>query len=167
MATVISEISFRALAKESPASGTVTGLGVREFKHALDFANIYASGISDSQNDLAYSDTRTISGAYTYDLTALTSQMDSVAVSFAEVTWIIVETKNTNTATLTIGGGSNPFIGIWTATGDGCKIGASGLFVWGSPVNGVAPVAGTGDIITLTPSTGSIEYKILILGRSA
>lgn len=168
MATVVSEVSVKALVNERPASGTVTGLGSREFKHLVDFATTYPSGTSNSQNDLVYSDTQTTSGTVTYDLLgSLTSQMDAVAVSFVEVCWIIIKAKHTSTSTLNIGAGSNPFAGMWMASGDGIKLGAGGVFVWGSPVNGVAPVASTGDILTVASSSGAIEYEILIIGRSA
>jgi hypothetical protein len=168
MATVVSEVTIKVRAYETPAAGTATGLGARSMNHAFDFFAALATGVAANQCDLVYSYTGSTAIAQTYDLNALTSQMDGVAVPMVKLKGLFVYNKSATTGQyLTVGAGSNPIAGLWAAAGDGAKVGPSSPFVLCNFVDGVSVVNATGDILTVTPATGTIAYDILLIGSSS
>jgi hypothetical protein len=70
-----------------------------------------------------------------------------------------------NANTITVGGGSNPFLGPW---GGGTKLlGKSGVSIDVNHLDGYAVTAGTGDILKLTSSGGvNVKCVVLLLGLS-
>ena len=145
-------------------------LGTASMTHLLSLVKGYGNGTSAGQFDVVYSDTHTAAGsAKTYDvLGSLSSVLTGSAISFVTLCGIIVKNKSTtSTEILSIGAGANPVTGLWIATGDGIKVGPSGMFVWLDPVDGIAPVAATGDTLTIDPGADTIEFDIILLGRSA
>lgn len=146
-----------------------TGLSLtKTVPHYLDFAADYATGTGSYQQDTAYSVTLSLAGsAQTIDLRGVTGAFGS-ALTFAEVTGVIVKNKATTTGyNLTIGAGSNPWITWLIATGDGVVLGPGGLFVVTSPLDGYATTGGTGDILTFDPGANTFSVDVVILGRSA
>ena len=131
---------------------------------------IGASGTSDDQVDRVWStDDSVANGAPdTFDLAgSLTSKADgTTTITFAEITHIVLQ-HTSGTGDLSLGAGSNPVSTLWGASGDAVVIGPGGLFVWSSPTNGAAVTAGTGDILTISSSSGTIGYSLMVVGRSA
>ena len=126
----------------------------------------YADGNSANQIDLVYSDSFSVASGtpITYDLAgSLTSILDGSAVTFTKVRGIAI-VQRTGAGILAIGAGSNPLLGWVGATGDAVNIGTLGYLVICDPTNSYAVTAGTGDILTLTSSTGTITGDLLIWG---
>lgn len=126
----------------------------------------YADGSAANQIDLVYSDTFSVASGtpITYDLTgSLLSILDGTAVNFTKIRGIAI-VQRTGAGILQIGAGSNPQLGWVIATGDGVNIGTLGCFVICDPTNSYTTTAGTGDILTLTASTGTITGDLLIWG---
>lgn len=163
---VNADITIRVSAKESRSND----LGTSKLTHLLELVRSYGSGTSSNQFDVVYSDTHSAAAsAKTYDvLGSLASVLTGATVSCVDLCGIVVKNKSTTSGdVLSIGAGSNPVTGPWIASGDGVKIGPGGIFVWLDPVDGISPVAGTGDVLTVDPGAKTIEFDILLLGRSA
>lgn len=164
--TVKTDLALALSVKEEESNDLGNTRGVFNF----DLAKFFASGTGSNQFDRVYTDTQTASGsAVTYDvLGALSSVLTGDAISFVTLCGIFIKNKSTtSTEVLSIGGGSNPIAGLWGAGGDLVKIGPGGLFVWLDPVDGITPVAGTGDILQIDPGADTIAFDLVLLGRSA
>lgn len=160
------DVSAKAVERE-------TGIGVgsvaSQLIHSLVFGGEYQNGTAASQNDVVFSGSASISTATTLDVRgALSSVLTGDSVSFVELTALILK-NNSSTAGqyVTVGAGSNPVASLWAASGDAAIVGPGGLLVLTSPIDGYATVAGTGDVITLTPATGTISVDYVLVGRSA
>lgn len=128
-------------------------------------------GTSANQADLVWSDSGSVASGtpVTVDLRgSLTSILDGGAVSFVEVVGLYIKNKSTTTSqNLQIGGGSNPWITHLGASGDVIVLGPGGRLLLESPLDGYAVTAGTGDILQIASSSGTISYDVVIYGRSA
>ena len=165
--TVATTVNLRVEALHRETQGFT---GTSKLAHVAQHLASYATGTSDSQLDEVYQISATASAsADTYDLlNNLVDNLDGSTVSFVECCLIMVSNKSTTAGEcLLVGGGSNPFTGMWGASGDIIKVGPGGAFFWSSPIDGAAPVAGTGDILTIDPGANNIAYDLIILGRSA
>jgi len=164
--TVKTDLALALSVKEEASGDLGNTRGVFNF----NLAKFFASGTGSNQFDVVYSDTHeAAASAKTYDLLgSLTSVLTGSAISFVTLNGIFIKNKSTtSTEVLSIGGGSNPVSGLWGAGGDLIKVGPGGLFAWFDPVDGITPVAGTGDILQIDPGSDTIEFDILLLGRSA
>ena len=75
-----------------------------------------------------------------------------------------------NTTALTIGGGTNPFAGIWGTAGDQIVIPPGGMFLIAAAGAAGLGTAGAGasDILRVANASGAAaDYQIVIIGRSA
>lgn len=126
----------------------------------------YADGASASQIDYVYSDSFSVASGspITYDLAgSLVSILDGSAVTFTKIRGFAI-VQRTGAGILTIGAGSNPLLNWVVATGDGVNIGTLGYLVICDPTNAYTVTAGTGDVLTLTSSAGTITGDLLIWG---
>ena len=149
-----------------------SALKTSSLQHLINYVKVTVNGTTDAshQQDLVYSEQNTATAsANTLDVAAsLTSKLTGAAVTMVEVTAICVVNKSTTSGeVLIIGAGSNPLLNWVNATGDAVKVGASGVFLITSPLNGYAVTATTGDILTIDPGAATISYDIILLGRSA
>ncbi len=145
-------------------------LGTSRLIHSLVQNLYYPTGAGASQLDVVYhASASAAAAADTYDvLGSLSSVLTGDAISFVTLCGIIVVNKSTtSTELLTIGAGSNPITGLWAASGDAIKIGPGGVFLWLDVQDGITPVAGTGDVLTIDPGADTISYDLALLGRSA
>ena len=144
--------------------------GTSQFLHQFDFFTSYENGTGANKINAVYSSPATaISGATDVDLRAsLASVLDGSTVSFPIVVGVFIKNLSTTTGQyITVGAATNPWITWLGASGDAVRVGPGGIFALTSPVDGYATTSGTGDILTLTPATGSPSYSMLIIGRSA
>jgi hypothetical protein len=112
--------------------------------------------ISLSSSDITkvYSATRSVSSADTFDVTSGLTHAFGAALVYASVKGLVI--LNTHaTASIVVGGGSNPLLGTDQYT---VKAGQA-LYVPCVPVT----VDGTHKVLTVTPS-GAVTYSLLILG---
>lgn len=145
-------------------------LGTAKLTHLIALALTLVDGTTDgTQVNRVWSDSGSVAAGVPVEidlLGLLTSQLDGSTVSFVDMVGVFIKIL-TGSGNLEIGAGSNPWITWLKATGDAVVItGANAVFVWLCP-NGKAPTATTGDILTLTSSSGTITYEIAIIGRSA
>lgn len=158
---VSTDVQLKFSVKESRSND----LGDSKMVHLLELARGYGSGTAASTFDVVYSDTASIASGTPLSLDllgSLTSVLTGQTVSFVKLCGVIVKNKSTTSGQyLTLGGGSNALSGF------SGKADPSGVFVWFSPIDAMAPVAGTGDILQIASATGTISCDILLLGRSA
>ena len=147
-----------------------------EFDPNLSRIQALAGGVAAGQADLMYAAERSVATASNDDIDLSGSLTDAfgVTITMAEMVGIIIvnEAKNgtANTTDLTIGAGSNPFIGFLGATDTigPIKPGGSFMLFAGDAAGIGAVTAGTGDILRIANSAGATAtYQIAILGRTA
>ena len=139
-------------------------------KHRLAYEKTFESGTTDGTHmDRVWSsDADATTTPQDADLIGgLTSVLDSGnAASFADLCVVaLCNDESSGGDDLVMGAGSNPLVGIG-ATGDIANVKPQGLLLWVAPY-GVAPVAGTGDILRLVASAGTVPKRVLFAGRSA
>ena len=153
-------------------------LGLGSKTHRVDYPGTlnngkYASGTGNNQQDLVWSDQRTlVATSEQLDLAGvLTAAIGGAALTFVEVRGICVVNRSTTAASrLIVGAGANPaFDGLFNATGDGVKVPASGIFFWHAPLDGggLTVTATTGDMLTIDSGAATVTYDIVIWGVSA
>lgn len=136
-----------------------------------------ANGTGVSQADLIFVDERSVASATNddIDLAGVLANPLGGTLSFVEIVALIVinapKSGAANTTNLTIGGGTNPFIGFLGGTTPTIgPIRPRGFVYLGCPADvGIGAVtAGTGDILRIANSSGAAAtYQIGIVGRSA
>jgi hypothetical protein len=134
-------------------------------------------GTAANNADLIFVDQRTVATATNDDIDLAGSLTDAfgVTITFAEIVAVLVIngpiSGSANTTDLTIGAGSNPFVGFLGGTAPTIgPIKPGGVFmIFAGDAAGVGTVtAGTGDILRIANSSGaSATYQICIIGRSA
>lgn len=160
------DLTVKAVERETGVGvGSTSSQIVHQIAAALSFAN----GTSASQMDVIHSGSLSISGASTLDCRGgLSSVLTGDAISLVEITWIVLYNKSSTSGEyITVGAGSNPVTSLWGASGDAIVVGPGGLLVIGSPIDGYGTTAGTADIVTITPATGTISVDYILIGRSA
>lgn len=127
----------------------------------------YANGIGASQINAYFSDTRTLAATNeSFDLNAITDAYGTV-LNFLTIKLLYIRNKSANSGeNLSLSGnfldgdaGNGPLGGTSPIT----IIGASGIFLWNSPILGATVTNTTKDAITLT-NTASFAYDIIIGG---
>lgn len=95
-------------------------------------------------------------------------------ITFAELVAVAIlseaEDGTANTTNVTVGGGTNPFVGFWGTSGDQIVLTPGRMMlVAGDSAAGIgAVVASTGDILRLANAAGATaKVQVAILGRSA
>lgn len=145
------------------------GAQAGNLRHVLDFEADWTSGTTASKADLVYSlnDVSYTTTPVDYDLRgSLTSKLDASAVVAVEVVCVIVKNEST-TGDLYVGGDANaiPFFG---AAADYLIVKPGGLLVLCSGSDPAwATTAGTGDILQISASAGTVVGDVIVLGRSA
>lgn len=136
-----------------------------------------ANGTGVAQADLIFVDERTVASASNddLDLAGVLANALGGTLTFVEIVAIIIinapKSGAANTTNLTIGGGTNPFVGFLGGTTPTIgPIRPGGFVMLGAPADvGIGTVtAGTGDILRIANSSGAgATYQIGIVGRSA
>lgn len=149
-------------------TGVGTGSAIAQMAHAAAVEALIASGTSEGQMDRVHSDAITVTTTPTdVDLAgSLSSEIGGGTTTFARVNLVYVRNKSpSGSGNVQIGGDTNALL-IFGAAADFLILPPGGTFLWYSPV-GVAVTAGTGDILQLAASTGSVELEYIVGGRSA
>lgn len=153
---------------------TLVGAGqqTKRLLHEVKKDYVFTSGTTDyTENDRVWSnqysftttpDTIDISGTL---LSKLDASNNNVFVD--PTVFLFTNEESSGAGYVTVGAGSNPYAGCWAAAGDGAKVFPQGLLLMVAPGGFTAPVAGTGDILTMAASAGTIAGKVLVAGRSA
>lgn len=136
-----------------------------------------SDGISEGNADMLFTDVRVVSSASNddIDLTGVLTDAFGTAFNAAKLVGLIIingpVSGTANTTDLTIGAGTNPFLGFLggtTPTVGPIKPGGVFMIASGSADGIGTVVAGTGDILRIANSSGAgASYQIGILARSA
>lgn len=154
------------------------------FKEALDLSNVIdssyveynvdmATGTGASTADKVWHDSRTLTTgtADNLDVNALTNSIygNTVTSIFVKLrALIIVNTATTSGYDLTVGNGTNPWIGPFGSGAHTIAVPANGVLLLTNPVAGWTITNATGDVLKINNgSAGSITYKIALIGTSA
>ena len=163
-----------ALAGDTPVMGNA-----QRWTGQIEFAKSLSHGILADQANLCYFAERTIASASNDDLDlsgVLTDAFgDTLANAKLKLILILNRARDAseaaNTTDLTIGGGSNPFVGILGGTAPTIGPIKPGGFVMigASHLDGIGAVtAGTGDILRIANSSGaSAKYVVGLIGAAA
>jgi hypothetical protein len=129
------------------------------------------NGTAANQIDLVFGDTVTALAAstpVTYNLDALTDPITGGVVAFAKIRAIIIYNRLTANKALTVGAGSNTFVGPFGNANDTITIPPEGVLMLTAPIAGWTVTADTGDILTITNASGGTStFDVYILGASA
>lgn len=139
-----------------------------EIKKSIAFAD----GNGANQAKIIWGDTRTVNGGANddIDLAGVLTDAFGDVVTAVEMVGLIIVTPSTNTSHLVVGAGSNPWITMWIATGDGIKVFPGGAFCNIAPdASGLGAVtAATADILRINnPGGAACDYTIGIIARTA
>lgn len=165
------ELKFKFLASQIGSNE----FGGPEFNPVLDETYQFANGVAADQADILWTDERAFiaSTADPIDLAGVLTNAFGATITAAEIVAILIINASKagvrNTVTLSVGAGSNPWFGMFGATGDVIKVPPGGTLMLVAPdASGLGAVtAGTGDILTVTPGAAAGTYQIAILARSA
>lgn len=144
--------------------------GTPTITHSASSRTTIATGTSNNQNDLVWSDERTItaSNSETLDLNALTGVFGTV--NFVEIASLSVFADSTNTNNVVIGAAAaNQFIGPFGGATHTIALGPGASIALKAPAAGWASTNGASDSLKIANSGAgtSVVYKIIITGRSA
>lgn len=160
------------MALKAGVSVSVTGtlssspdVGSAASRVAETFLTAFTNGTGADQANNIFADDFTITGAGTqsYDLAGGVTNALGAALTFTAIKALII--KNTGTAPLALGAGTNPFRGWLADATDKINIPAGGLLVLTDPsAAGQAVTAATGDLLALagTDAAGTI----IIIGEA-
>lgn len=146
------------------------------FTPSLEKIQVFSNGTSANQADLIYADERTVGDGANddIDLSGVLTDTFGSTITAAEVVGLLIINQQAdgtaNTTDLTIGAGSNPFLGFLggtTPTVGPLKPGASFMLFAGDAAGIGTVTAGTGDILRVANSAGAAAtYQIAIVARS-
>jgi hypothetical protein len=142
------------------------GDGVASIAHRALIDLLIASGTGDGQVDRVLSDALTLTTTPTdLDLAgSIASDIGAGTVVFAEVSLIVVQ--NTSEAgDIVVGGDTNALLFLGAAA-QTLSVKPGGFAVLYAP-KGYTVTAGTGDILQLAASAGTVTGKLIVAGRSA
>jgi hypothetical protein len=128
------------------------------------------SGLNNFQADLLYAASLTLASGATNNLDLSGSLTDPLGaiIAMVEVTAILISSSNSNTTDLTIGAGTNPFIGPFGAAAHTITLKPGSDFLITNPNAGWLVTAATADILKIANGSGATaSYTVKILGRSA
>lgn len=149
--------------------------GGPDFAPKIEALMQFTNGTVSDQADKLFVDERAFasSTADTIDLAGVLTDAFGATITFAEIVGVIIINASKagvrNTVTLSVGAGTNPWFGLFGATGDVVKVPPGGFIAMFAPdASGYGTVtAATADILTITPGAAAGTYQIAILGRSA
>lgn len=154
-------------------TGSNLTVGKADFSPAFARTLDFLDGVAAYQADLLYAARRSIASAANddIDLAGVLTNAFGTTITNAELVALLISSDPANTTSLTLGGGSNPWLGILQGTTPTIRnLGPGGIFMMVSPDAGGlgAVVAGTGDILRIANASGALaNVDVFILGRTA
>jgi hypothetical protein len=126
-----------------------------------------AAGTGANQCDRVYSESaKSIAAPYSPDLSGALLDALGNAFILARVRVLLVVADPTNSGDVIVGGNANAFL-FGSVVADTVKVKPGGvMLLHAGNTAGYAVVAGTGDILTFTPSAGTQLFSFAILGAS-
>lgn len=142
-----------------------------DFRPILKKVLQYSGGVAAGQADILFMDSRTVVSGTPDDIDLAGALTDAfgTTIASAEIVGVLISHK-TGTGVLSVGvAGTNPWVTMFAASGDGIKVFPGGLFAnFGADASGLgAVVGGASDVLRVTSSTGTVVYDIALLARSS
>jgi hypothetical protein len=163
-------------------AGTIRAIMSVNFDNALDlttvrdalsqtFSNTFTDGTGANKAQVMWHDQRTLATTTGEDL----DLAGSLSCAFGTVTFtkvkvlLVYVTTTTAGYTLQVGGAAaNQMINWVVDATDKIVVGAGGMLLLTSPVDGYAVTAATGDLLKVyNPSGGSVVYDIVVIGEGS
>ena len=130
----------------------------------------FADGTGADQANAVYVDAFSIATASNLDIDLAGSLVDPLnqALVFTAIKAILIEADATNTTNLTLGNGSNPFVGPFGAGAQTLSIAPGGIVMLANPsAAGWAVSAGTADILRIANAAGATATgRITLIGEA-
>lgn len=162
---------LRATLKASiAATYSGTGLAAAVSTLAEQASIAIENGTGDYQGDLLYAASRSLATGATEDLDVRGVLIDPLGATLnaVEVIAVLVRAAITNTTNLTVGNGTNPFVGPFGSGTHTVQVQPGGVFMAVAPKAGWTVTAATADILKVANAAGATAaYDIVIIGRSA
>lgn len=126
-------------------------------------------GAGLGQASKAFSDKRTLAASAndSLDLAGVLVDAFGAIITFTKIKGIVIAAAATNTDTISVGGGSNPFASFFGDATDELVIRPGGLFLLTAPdAAGYTVTAATGDLLAIAnnSASGAAEYDIILIG---
>lgn len=170
-------LNARLLAQLTAAQTGANDFGGPNFDIKVLNEMVLEDGTTVNKADILYADERQVASATNddIDLAGVLSNAFGATITMVEMIALLIINKarngTANTTNLTIGVGSNPFVGFLGGTTPTVgPLRPGGMFLIASPdAAGIGTVtAGTGDILRVANSSGAAAtYQIAILARTA
>lgn len=170
-------LNARLLAQLTAVQTGSNDFGGPDFDIKVFNEMVLEDGTTVNKADILWADQRTVGSASNddIDLAGVLTNAFGAVITAAELVALLIINKarngTANTTNLTIGVGSNPFIGFLGGTTPTIgPIRPGGMFMIASPdAAGIGTVvAGTGDILRVANSSGAAAtYQIAMLARTA
>ena len=133
--------------------------------HDPKWEHIWANGSGTNQINKVWADERSISGAETLDLTGGLTDRFGNALTFSAIREIQVKSLSTTAGQELHMDGNWVWGGLMSGGGSAIqRIDPSGQFRQSSPIDGYTVTASTQDALRFTPSTGTLSYRVILLG---
>lgn len=149
--------------------------GGPDFSRDFNSSLVLADGNGANQINQLFADQRIVASATNDDLDLIGVLFQPNGAAFAPTTLVSLKLINApidpsaapNTTTLTIGGATNPVVGLFGTTSTALKPGGV-IELYSGAVGGLCSVvAATGDILRIANSAGaSNTYQIILTGRA-
>lgn len=170
-------LNARLLAKLTAVQTGANDFGGPDFDINVNTEIVLEDGTTVNKADILWADQRTVASASNddIDLAGVLTNAFGAVITAAEIVAILIINKardgTANTTNLTIGVGSNPFLGFLGGTTPTVgPLRPGGVFMIASPdAAGIGTVTGgSADILRIANSSGAAAtYQIAILARTA
>lgn len=134
------------------------------------FSSTLANGTGADQANAVYVDAFSITTGSntTYDLAGSLTDALGAALVFTAVKALYVEADAANTTNLTIGNGTNPFVGPFDdGTATVTLLPGAGMLITNPSAAGWTVAAGTGDVIKIANGSGATATgRIVVIGEA-
>lgn len=156
-------LSVRTSQKGTPDGGSTLSELVFSFSQSL------SDGITAGKANVPWRDDRQIASAGNESLDFAGSLVDALGnpAVFAKIKLLALKAKSTNTTDLTVGNGTNPFVGPLVDATKGVILKPGDVQIWYSAA-GWAVGAGASDVLKLANGSGAAaDYEIFAIGTNA
>jgi hypothetical protein len=156
--SVICNITVNVEMKETRADGKAQGQDRFIFRKSYTFAN--QAGVLGATK--CWGDTRTVTGTDPLDISGGVVDQLGQTETFTKGKVLLVHHDDT-TGTITVGGGSAPYVGLFSGT---ITLGADGLVLIVNPTSaGGAVVPTTGDTLQIVASVADTDVDVAFAGE--
>lgn len=166
-------MSVTATIKSSVTGTQASTLDLATATIVYSLANNIAltSGVAEGMIDKLFSDTRTLAASGTEDLDVYAGLLDALgsALNLAKLKLVLITADAANTNDVVVSRPASNGVPLFGAASDAISVKPGGTFMWVAPETGVTVTASTGDLITITNSSGGtgVTYSVVLLGTSA